>query len=70
MGFHSFKSKDRAKTTFQYITNHDNIKYNYCVNKNIPLLLISYRDIKIIENILDNWVNLFALLQKSITAPK
>lgn len=35
---------------------NDNIKYNYCIGNNIPLLYIPYWEIDNIENILDEWL--------------
>lgn len=35
---------------------HDEIKYNYCSNNNIPLLIISYRDFANIEMMLDDFI--------------
>lgn len=62
MGFHSLKNKDESLSSFQYIINHDKIKYNYCLNNSIPLLLISYKDKEKIDIILYNWIN-FIILQ-------
>ncbi len=34
----------KSRETFQYIKSHDNIKRNFCLKKNIPLLEIKYNN--------------------------
>lgn len=42
-----------GKKRLEYRQNNDKIKKNYCEKNNIPLLLISYKDIKKIDEILE-----------------
>jgi len=39
---------------FNYTKNNDLIKFNYCENKNIPLLIISYKDFDILQDIINS----------------
>ena len=41
---------------FEKQKTHDEIKRNYCLKNNIPLLIISYKDFSNIENILDDFI--------------
>ncbi len=45
-----------GQENLEYTQNNDNIKYNYCLNNNIPLLCIPYWEFKNIENILNNYL--------------
>ena len=43
-----------ADENFKRVVRHDNMKKNYCLQKNIPLLCISYKDLSRIDSILSN----------------
>lgn len=44
-----------SREKFEVVQYRDNIKTNYCIQKNIPLLRIPYWDFKNIESILDSY---------------
>lgn len=55
-GIQHFKNVSIFKNTFNYIVNNDKIKQVYCNNKNIKLLRISYKDMKNIHIIINDFL--------------
>ena len=58
-GIHHYEPRDYFGGLKRLMTTreHDKIKYEYCKNKNIPLLVIPYWEMKNTENILENFIN-------------
>lgn len=54
-----FNKKSKPKDQFIIQQTRDKIKVDFCLAKNIPLLVIKYTDIKNIDSILDEFINTF-----------
>jgi hypothetical protein len=55
-GLQHFVNVSIFKNSFEYVANNDKIKQDYCNSKNIKLLRISYKEIKNVCKILDNFI--------------
>ena len=64
--FHQFYKEQK----FDLIKTHDNIKNNFCKNKNIPLIRIPYWEQENLETILDNVLGYFKLSNTFKTVDK
>ncbi len=55
---HRYINKERAQIKLQECQRNDNIKTQFCIDNDIPLLRISYTDFDNIEQILSDYLNL------------
>lgn len=55
-------SQEKAKIVFEEMQSRDKIKFDFCKNNNIDLLIIKYTDYDNLENVLFNYFNKYNLI--------
>lgn len=55
-GIIHYEENEFFTTPLETVQTHDKIKYDYCKNNNIDLLVIKYTDFNNIENIIKNFI--------------